>query len=132
MRAHRLACAHVVLSYDGSEYVQMLLANGFALHFGCQARRGDCQNHASADHRTHGFQAAYEKAVVRFAAMDIVRAARSAKRPAALIFGGETTVQIKGTGQGGRNQELVNSGGMPGKVSPPSGASRSIVSGSPF
>ena len=44
---------------------------------------------------------------VHFAAMDIVRAGLFAKRPTALIFGGETTVQIIGTGQGGRNQELA-------------------------
>lgn len=28
-------------------------------------------------------------------------------RPAALLFGGETTVAVRGTGRGGRNQELV-------------------------
>jgi len=44
---------------------------------------------------------------VQSAAMEIVHAAQSAKGPTALIFGGETTVQIKGSGLGGRNQELA-------------------------
>lgn len=39
----------------------------------------------------------------------IVNAAREAPadRPVALLFGGETTVEIKGNGRGGRNQELA-------------------------
>ncbi|WP_323718605.1 glycerate kinase type-2 family protein [Paracoccus aminovorans] len=43
------------------------------------------------------------------AAAEIVRAAREAPadRPTALIFGGETTVTLRGTGKGGRNQELA-------------------------
>ncbi len=43
------------------------------------------------------------------AAETIVKAAESAPqdKPAALIFGGETTVQIRGSGLGGRNQELA-------------------------
>ncbi|MHA1910874.1 MAG: glycerate kinase type-2 family protein [Candidatus Kariarchaeaceae archaeon] len=32
---------------------------------------------------------------------------RKEKRPFALLYGGETTVHVKGKGQGGRNQELV-------------------------
>lgn len=43
------------------------------------------------------------------AAETIVKAAGSVPqdKPVALIFGGETTVQIRGTGLGGRNQELA-------------------------
>ena len=43
------------------------------------------------------------------AADQIVQAAASAGSigPTALIFGGETTVQLRGTGRGGRNQELA-------------------------
>lgn len=43
------------------------------------------------------------------AAATILAAARAAPqdRPVALIFGGETTVQLRGTGLGGRNQELA-------------------------
>lgn len=43
------------------------------------------------------------------AAQTILHAARTAQvtTPTALIFGGETTVQINGTGRGGRNQELA-------------------------
>lgn len=43
------------------------------------------------------------------AAEDILQAAKSAPsdRPVALIFGGETTVRLQGTGLGGRNQELA-------------------------
>ncbi|MEM6617762.1 MAG: DUF4147 domain-containing protein [Pseudomonadota bacterium] len=37
----------------------------------------------------------------------ILAAGRAAQRPATLIFGGETTVQLTGTGRGGRNQELA-------------------------
>jgi hydroxypyruvate reductase len=40
---------------------------------------------------------------------EILQAAKSAPmdRPVALIFGGETTVRLQGTGRGGRNQELA-------------------------
>lgn len=44
------------------------------------------------------------------AGKNIAKAAKeylNAKNPTALIFGGETVVHIKGTGKGGRNQELV-------------------------
>ncbi|WP_417475907.1 glycerate kinase type-2 family protein [Leisingera sp.] len=43
------------------------------------------------------------------AAETVVAAARQAPadRPVALIFGGETTVQLRGSGLGGRNQELA-------------------------
>ncbi len=41
------------------------------------------------------------------AAEEVLRCARAAAGPAALIFGGETTVQLRGTGRGGRNQELA-------------------------
>ncbi|MBE1285558.1 MAG: DUF4147 domain-containing protein [Rhodobacteraceae bacterium] len=46
---------------------------------------------------------------VNDAAQIVLRAAASANpdKPVALIFGGETTVQITGTGLGGRNQELA-------------------------
>lgn len=37
----------------------------------------------------------------------ILNHAKAVDGPAALIFGGETTVQLHGTGQGGRNQELA-------------------------
>ncbi|MCB4458514.1 glycerate kinase type-2 family protein [Leisingera sp. McT4-56] len=43
------------------------------------------------------------------AAEAVVKAAETAPKdkPVALIFGGETTVQLRGTGLGGRNQELA-------------------------
>ncbi|MBT8153319.1 DUF4147 domain-containing protein [Epibacterium ulvae] len=46
---------------------------------------------------------------VRDAARQIIDAAQSApsRRPIALLWGGETTVQIHGDGRGGRNQELA-------------------------
>ena len=46
---------------------------------------------------------------VQDAAETVIKAARAAPmdQPIALIFGGETTVQITGTGLGGRNQELA-------------------------
>ena len=52
------------------------------------------------DHLTGDVQAAADK---------ILKAAvkATAKKPTALIFGGETTVKIKGDGRGGRNQELA-------------------------
>ncbi|UWQ91865.1 DUF4147 domain-containing protein [Rhodobacteraceae bacterium M382] len=45
---------------------------------------------------------------VQAAAETVIQAAQTAPRdqPIALVFGGETTVQIIGTGTGGRNQEL--------------------------
>jgi hydroxypyruvate reductase len=46
---------------------------------------------------------------VQDAADIVLRAAQTAPtgKPIALVFGGETTVQIRGTGLGGRNQELA-------------------------
>jgi hydroxypyruvate reductase len=46
---------------------------------------------------------------VQDAAETVIRAAQAAPadQPIALVFGGETTVQITGTGLGGRNQELA-------------------------
>lgn len=47
----------------------------------------------------------------------IVALAKDSRRPARLILGGETTVQIKGRGLGGRNQELalrLAMAGLPG------------------
>ncbi|WP_238365031.1 glycerate kinase type-2 family protein [Mesobacterium pallidum] len=41
------------------------------------------------------------------ACAEIVAAAKTAPLPCLLIFGGETTVRIAGTGTGGRNQELA-------------------------
>jgi glycerate 2-kinase len=52
------------------------------------------------------------------ACAEVIAAARSVTRPACLIFGGETTVTIHGTGRGGRNQELalrVAMAGLPGR-----------------
>ncbi len=46
---------------------------------------------------------------VKDAAREIVKAAQNSpeNRPIALLWGGETTVQLRGTGLGGRNQELA-------------------------
>ena len=41
------------------------------------------------------------------AAAKIIAAARAAKSPCTLVFGGETTVTLRGPGLGGRNQELA-------------------------
>ncbi|WP_282092101.1 glycerate kinase type-2 family protein [Epibacterium ulvae] len=43
------------------------------------------------------------------AAQEVIAAAKAVPtdRPVALLFGGETTVQLRGTGRGGRNQELA-------------------------
>ena len=38
---------------------------------------------------------------------EIVSRDRPVKRPCAVILGGETVVQVKGNGLGGRNQELA-------------------------
>jgi hydroxypyruvate reductase len=40
-------------------------------------------------------------------AKGVARAEGSIKRPACLVLGGETTVTLKGDGQGGRNQEMA-------------------------
>lgn len=51
------------------------------------------------------------------AAAAILAAARTAPRPACLLWGGETTVTLRGRGLGGRNQELalrVALAGLPG------------------
>lgn len=37
---------------------------------------------------------------------EVMKRRRPCGNPVALIFGGETTVQVKGTGRGGRNQEM--------------------------
>jgi hydroxypyruvate reductase len=45
---------------------------------------------------------------VEAAAAEIIGAASKASNsPACLVFGGETTVTLRGTGNGGRNQELA-------------------------
>ena len=46
---------------------------------------------------------------VRDAARQVIQAAQAApsRQPVALLWGGETTVQITGSGRGGRNQELA-------------------------
>lgn len=44
---------------------------------------------------------------VEEAALGILAAARAARGPATLLFGGETTVRLRGDGRGGRNQELA-------------------------
>jgi glycerate-2-kinase len=43
-------------------------------------------------------------------AKEVKKTGNPIKRPACLIFGGETTVKVRGSGVGGRNQELVLSG----------------------
>ncbi len=40
-------------------------------------------------------------------AKEVVRDGRPVPRPACLVWGGETTVTVRGTGRGGRNQELA-------------------------
>jgi hydroxypyruvate reductase len=40
-------------------------------------------------------------------ARELARSGRPAKRPACIISGGETTVTLKGSGLGGRNQEFT-------------------------
>jgi glycerate 2-kinase len=40
-------------------------------------------------------------------AKEIIASERPVKRPACIIWGGETTVTVKGQGKGGRNQELA-------------------------
>ncbi len=45
--------------------------------------------------------------VVGAIAKEIIASARPIDRPACIIWGGETTVTVKGQGQGGRNQELA-------------------------
>ena len=41
------------------------------------------------------------------AAIDIARSGRPVRRPGCAIFGGETTVTVRGDGRGGRSQELA-------------------------
>lgn len=45
--------------------------------------------------------------VITSIAREVQRSGRPVKGPACLLFGGETTVTIKGDGKGGRNQELA-------------------------
>ena len=40
-------------------------------------------------------------------AAEVIRSGRPVRRPAALILGGETSVTVRGSGRGGRNQELA-------------------------
>jgi hydroxypyruvate reductase len=55
--------------------------------------------------QTGDTRAAAEKHVR--AAKKIIRGEGPVRRPACILSGGETTVQVKGTGLGGRNQEFV-------------------------
>ena len=45
-------------------------------------------------------------------ARDIARHDRPVARPGCVIFGGETTVTVRGAGSGGRNQELAMAAAM--------------------
>ncbi len=45
--------------------------------------------------------------LVAGAAVDIARSGRPVERPGCAIFGGETTVTVRGQGRGGRSQELA-------------------------
>ena len=45
--------------------------------------------------------------LVAGAAIDIARSGRPVRRPGCAIFGGETTVTVRGNGRGGRSQELA-------------------------
>jgi hydroxypyruvate reductase len=45
-------------------------------------------------------------------AKEIVAAGRPLRRPACIISGGETTVTLRGTGKGGRNQEFAAAAGL--------------------
>ena len=45
--------------------------------------------------------------LVAGAAIDIARSGRPVRRPGCAIFGGETTVTVRGDGRGGRSQELA-------------------------
>jgi hydroxypyruvate reductase len=45
--------------------------------------------------------------LVAGAAIDIARSGRPVRRPGCAIFGGETTVTVRGEGRGGRSQELA-------------------------
>ena len=45
--------------------------------------------------------------LVAGAAIDIARSGRPVRRPGCAIFGGETTVTVRGAGRGGRSQELA-------------------------
>ena len=68
--------------------------------------------------RTRGFEALHVTSAVEgeareFAlalagtARDIARHARPVGRPGCVVFGGETTVTVRGSGRGGRNQEMA-------------------------
>ncbi len=50
--------------------------------------------------------------VIGSIALEIKKKNRPLKKPAAVFFGGETTVTVKGKGTGGRNQELVLSAAL--------------------
>jgi hydroxypyruvate reductase len=45
-------------------------------------------------------------------AKEVVRYDRPVPRPACLVWGGETTVTVRGSGRGGRNQELALAAGL--------------------
>ena len=62
------------------------------------AQQAGWQADIVSDHLTGDVQAAAEKVLGALAVV---------KRPTALLFGGETTVVLRGTGRGGRNQELA-------------------------
>jgi hydroxypyruvate reductase len=46
-------------------------------------------------------------AAIAAAAKEALRAARTGGPPACLVWGGETTVTLRGSGRGGRNQEIA-------------------------
>jgi glycerate-2-kinase len=75
------------------------------------ASRSDAMRAAADDARRLGYHVHVERAPTvgeaRVAGRRLVAAGRGMARPACLIASGETTVQVRGQGQGGRNQEFA-------------------------
>jgi hydroxypyruvate reductase len=84
----------------------ILAGNGTAVAAACERARGLGYNTVALPLPVMG--EAREAALMLYGiARDLASGGAVAKLPAGIVAGGETTVTIKGTGKGGRNQELA-------------------------
>lgn len=87
-------------------YIRIIGSNREALDAASLAARDDGFNSKVYSREVEGFVTEVAEKLIR-TAVSIKTSDKLIKPPAVALFGGETTVQLKGDGTGGRNQELV-------------------------
>ncbi|MGC8653688.1 MAG: glycerate kinase type-2 family protein [Candidatus Kryptoniota bacterium] len=89
-----------------SNYVKIIASNRDALSEASFAAREGGFNSEIFSNGIEGDVSVVAEMLIE-TAMSIKTSSRSLRPPAVGLFGGETTVRVKGNGMGGRNQELV-------------------------